>query len=173
MFPQEKFGIKNVLVPIGPDEDAHIRICRDIAGRMNYNKPSIIHLKFLPGLDGEKMSKSRNNAIFLHDDQKTIKKKINKALSGGQKTVEEHRKLGGNPDQDMSFQYLKAFFLSKEESEEIEKKYKKGEILSGEMKNMFQERLTKFVKDFQEKEKHISEEDVSKCILKNEVDLKN
>lgn len=168
LFPQEKFGIKNVLVPIGPDEDAHIRICRDIAGRMGYNKPAIVHLKFLPGLDGEKMSKSRNNAIFLKDDEKTIKKKVNAALSGGQKTVEEHKKLGGNPDVDMSFQYLKAFFLTEKESNELEKKYKKGEILSGEMKKIFQDKLIETLKEFQEKEKHISEKDVDKCIMKND-----
>lgn len=171
LFPQEKFGIKNILVPIGPDEDAHLRICRDIAGRMNYNKPSVIHLKFLPGLDGEKMSKSRNNAIFLHDDEKTIKNKVNKALSGGQQTVEEHRKLGGNPDVDMSFLYLKAFFLSEKEAENLEKKYKKGEILSGEMKKMFQDKLVDFIKNFQTRENEITEKDVDKCVLKNDTDL--
>jgi len=168
LFPQEKFGIKNVLVPIGPDEDAHIRICRDIAGRMGYNKPAIVHLKFLPGLDGEKMSKSRNNAIFLKDDEKTVKKKVNSALSGGQKTIEEHRKMGGNPEQDMSFQYLKAFFLEEKEADILEDRYKKGEILSGEIKKMFQDKLIEFLKDFQEKEKNISEQDLEKCIMKNE-----
>ncbi len=174
LFPQEKFGIKNVLVPIGPDEDAHIRICRDIAGRMNYNKPSIIHVKFLPGLDGDKMSKSKNNAIFFHDDEKTIKKKINNALSGGQKTIEEHRKLGGNSEQDMSFQYLKAFFLSVEEATELENRYKKGEILSGEMKKLFQDKLTEFIKEFQCNEKTVSEQMLEKSILKNDsvLDLK-
>ena len=65
LFPQEKYGIKNVLVPIGPDEDAHIRISRDVARKEGYNLPSILHIFFLPGTDGEKMSKSRNNAIFL------------------------------------------------------------------------------------------------------------
>jgi tryptophanyl-tRNA synthetase len=51
LYPQEKFGIKNVLVPIGPDEDAHLRICRDIASRIGYNKPAVLHIRFLPGLD--------------------------------------------------------------------------------------------------------------------------
>jgi len=168
IFPQEKFGIKNVLVPIGPDEDAHIRICRDIAGRMGYNKPAIVHLKFLSGLDGDKMSKSRNNAIFLHDDEKTIKKKINAALSGGQKTIEEHRRLGGNPDVDMSFQYLKSFFLTTEEATDLEEKYRKGEILSGEIKKMFQEKLVKELKEFQQKEKDVLASSVEKCILTND-----
>lgn len=171
LFPQEKFGIKNVLVPIGPDEDAHLRICRDIADRMNYNKPSVLHLKFIAGIDGEKMSKSKNNAIFLEDDEKTIKKKINKALSGGQKTIEEHRKLGGNPEQDMSLQYLKAFFLEEKEAKEIEERYRKGEILSSEIKKLFEEKLLDFIKDFQEREKKLSNEEIEKCILKNNEEL--
>lgn len=168
IFPQEKFNIKNVLVPIGPDEDAHIRICRDIAGRAKYTKPSILHLTFLAGVDGNKMSKSRNNAIFLHDDEKSVKKKVNKALSGGQQTVEEHREKGGNPDVDMSFSYLKAFFLDEKEAKEVEDKYRKGEMLSGEMKKMFNEKLQEFLKEFQEKEKSISDKDVEDCLMRNE-----
>ena len=85
LFPQDKHKIKNVLVPIGPDEDAHIRISRDIATRFNYNKPAILHSLFLPGIDGQKMSKSKNNAIFFQDSEKEIRNKINKAFSGGQK----------------------------------------------------------------------------------------
>jgi tryptophanyl-tRNA synthetase len=61
---------------------------------LNYNKPAVVHLKFLPGLDGEKMSKSRNNAIFLHDDEKTIRKKLIMLFLEEQKTIEEHRKIG-------------------------------------------------------------------------------
>lgn len=168
IFPQEKFGIKNILVPIGPDEDPHIRICRDIAGRLGYNKPAIVHLKFLPGLDGDKMSKSKNNAIFLNDDEKTIIKKINKALSGGQKTIEEHRKLGGIPEQDMSLHYLKAFFLSEKESIDLESKYKKGEILSGEIKKILQGKILEFTTEFQKRTKKITNEELEKAILKND-----
>src|SRR3989344_7444716 len=107
LLPQEKMNIKHVLVPIGPDEDAHIRICRDVAPLLGYQKPSILHITFLPGVDGEKMSKTRNNAIFLKEDSKNIIKKIGGAFSGGQKTIDEHRKLGGNPEVDISFLYLK------------------------------------------------------------------
>ena len=67
----------------------------------------------------------------------------------------------------MSFQYLKAFFLSEEESKEIETKYKEGEILSGEMKKMFQDKLIDFIKNFQHNEKNISDKEVDNCILKN------
>lgn len=168
LLPQEKFGIKNVLVPIGPDEDAHFRICRDVAGRFGYEKPSAIHLAFTEGLDGEKMSKSKNNAIFLNDDEKTILKKVNKAYSGGRETVEEHRKKGGNPDKDISYKYLNYYFLDEEQSKVLAEDYKAGKILSGEMKKMLSEKLTSFIGDFQKNFKKIKSSDVEKSILKND-----
>jgi len=169
LFPQDKFKIKNVLVPIGPDEDAHIRISRDLAYRFGMKKPAILHSKFLPGMDGKKMSTSKNNAIFLSDSEKDIRKKINKAFSGGQKTVDEHKKKGGNPDVDVAFIYLKNLFLEKKESDEIYKKYKKGEILSGEMKKMCADVVVKFVKEFQANLKKVSDKDVDRAILKNSI----
>jgi len=171
LFPQEKFGIKNVLVPIGPDEDAHIRTCRDIASRIGYEKPSILHLSFIPGVDGTKMSKSKNNAIFLKESNKSIIKKINKAYSGGQKTIEEHRKIGGNPEVDIACQYLSKFFLDGRESKELFTKYKNGELLSGEIKKMLANKLIRMIDKFQKNLKKINYKDLKKCILTNEMNL--
>jgi len=167
LFPQEKVKA-HTLVPIGPDEDAHIRIARDLASRFNYEKPSIIHSIFLPGIDGKKMSKSKNNAIFLNDTEKEIKKKINKSFSGGQKTLEEHREKGGNPDVDVAFLYLKYLFLSPEKSNEIRGKYKKGEMTTGEMKQLFAEHVLKFVGEFQTNLRKVKDKDVDRAIMKNE-----
>ena len=171
LFPQEKFKIKHVLVPIGPDEDAHIRICRDVAPLMNYEKPSILHITFLPGLDGKKMSKSRNNAIFLKDNTKIIIKKVGKAFSGGQKTVEQHRKLGGNPDTDISCRYLSTFFLNESESRKLFDNYRKGKLLSGEVKKMLSDKIINFVLQFQKRLKEVKEKDVKKAILTNNINL--
>ena len=57
------------------------------------------------------MSASKETSgIFMHDTPNQIKNKINKyAVSGGQETLEEQRKYGGNPDVDVSFQYLTFF----------------------------------------------------------------
>lgn len=168
IFPQEQYKIPNVLVPIGPDEDAHIRISRDIASRAGYKKPSILHVKFLPGIDGKKMSTSKpNTAIFLNDDEKTIRKKISRAFSGGQKTIEEHKRLGGNPEVDISCIYLKALFLKPEEYNKIETKYKKGELLSNDIKQMFADETVKFIKQFQTNLKKTSDKTVDNCVLKN------
>jgi len=173
LFPQEKFGIKHVLVPIGPDEDAHLRICRDLAPAFGYEKPSILHISFLPGIDGEKMSKSRNNALFLKEDSKIITKKISGAFSGGQKTVEEHRKLGGNPDVDIACQYLSKFFLDEKESDKLFKDYRAGKILSGELKKTLSEKVIDKLSGFQKRLKDVKEETVKKCVLTNEANLDN
>ncbi len=167
LFPQEQFGIKNVLVPIGPDEDAHIRISRDIASRLNYQKPAILHSLFLPGIDGEKMSKSRNNALFLNDSEKEIKRKIARAFSGGQKTLEEHKKKGGNPDVDVAFLYLKYLFLTPDESEKLAEQYRKGILSTAEMKSLFEKHVLAFTKQFQSALKKVKNADVEKVILKN------
>ena len=168
LFPEEKFGIKNVLVPIGPDEDTHIRICRDIASRAGYKKPSILHLSFIPGVDGAKMSKSKNNAIFLKEDNKSIIKKVNKAFSGGQKTIEEHKKLGGNPDVDIACQYLSKLFLNNLESKKLFSQYKKGELLSWQVKKMLADRLIEMVDEFQKNIGKVKNTTLEKCILSNE-----
>jgi len=168
LFPQDQYKIPNVLVPIGPDEDAHIRISRDIAARQGYKKPAILHSNFLPGIDGGKMSTSRpNTAIFLSDDEKTIRKKISKAFSGGKETIEEHRKLGGDPEVDISCIYLKALFLDKDEYQEVEDKYKSGEYLTKDVKQIFADKAVEFVKQFQDNLKKLDDKIVDKCILKN------
>jgi len=168
LFPQEKFGIKNILVPIGPDEDSHIRISRDIASRAGYQKPAILHSVFLPGTDGEKMSKSRNNAIFFRENEKEIRKKISKAYSGGAKTIKEHRKYGGKPEEDVSIFYLSRFFLDKKEAEVLKTKYKQGKILSSEVKKLLADKVVKMIKDFQSRVNKVNKKDLDKTIMKNE-----
>src|SRR3989344_5849739 len=172
LFPQEKFNIKNVLVIIGPDEDSHIRISRDLAARFNLTKPAILHSRFFPGLDGTKMSKSKNNAIFLNDDEKAIRKKVGKAISGGAITVEEHRKNGGDPSKDMACTYLHDLFLDEAESEKLFKQYLQGKLLSGEVKEQLIQELVKFTEQFRERLKNVKDETVQKCILKNQLEIK-
>ncbi len=161
-------GYDAVLVPIGPDEDAHLRIARDLATRFNYNKPAVLHLTFLPGIDGNKMSKSRNNAIYLNDSMSEIKKKIWRAFSGGQPTLEEHRKLGGNPDIDIACQYLAKFYLDEKEAKELFEGYRKGTITTGDVKKKLIKYVSEELMKFQERLKHIKFEDIINSIMQNE-----
>jgi len=168
LFPQEKYGIKNVLVSIGPDEDAHIRISRDIARREGYRLPAILHVFFLPGIDGGKMSKSKNNAIFFNDNPETIKKKVNRAFSGGRDTAEEQRKYGADPNKDVSIFYLTKLFLDDTEGRKIVQDYKSGKILTKDVKQKLLEELIKFTRGFQKKLKKVNLKKLEKSILRNE-----
>lgn len=172
LFPQT-MGIPNVLVPIGPDEDSHLRSCRDVADKFGFLKPAVLHSRFLPGLDGEKMSKSRGNAVFLLDDDKVIKKRVFSAFSGGQASIEEHRKLGGNPDVDVAYLYLKSYFLNDKDSKQVYDDYKKGKILSGEMKTMLHDKISERIAAFKSRYEKVSVKDLEKVVLTNEpVDVK-
>jgi len=60
-----------------------------------------------------------NSSIFMSDSPSQIKNKINRhGFSGGKETEEEHRRLGGDPEVDVSYQYL-TFFL--EDDDELER----------------------------------------------------
>lgn len=125
-FPQI-FGEKKdipCLIPCAIDQDPYFRLTRDVAKRLKYPKPCLIHAKFFPALQGPqtKMSASvDSSAIFMTDTPKQIKNKINKhAFSGGGATLEEHKANGGNPDVDVAYQYL-SFFM--EDDEQLQKIY--------------------------------------------------
>ncbi|KAK1056813.1 tryptophan--tRNA ligase [Friedmanniomyces endolithicus] len=97
--------------------------------------------------------------IFMSDTPGQIKNKINKhAFSGGRESLEEHRKLGGNPDVDVAYTYLSYFLDDDEELEELAKRYRSGELLTGEMKQRCIAELQKFVTEFQERRKKVTDE---------------
>lgn len=73
-------------------------------------------------------------------------------------SIEDHRKLGGNPDVDVAFQYLSFFKDDDEFLEDVYNKYKSGELLSGEMKKLCIDVLQEFVKEFQERKARVTDE---------------
>lgn len=81
------------------------------------------------------------------------------AFSGGQVDIETHRRLGGNPDVDVSFQYLK--FLSEcpdEELQATEAQYRSGELLTGELKKKAIQVIQDFVTQFQSNRSQVTAE---------------
>lgn len=143
------------LIPCAIDQDPYFRVCRDVAEKLKFSKPALIHSKFFPALQGSstKMSASDDtSAIFMTDTPKQIQKKINKyAFSGGQVSIEQHRELGGNPDIDVAYQYLSFFKDDDELLERLAREYRSGNLLSGEMKKECIVVLQEFVKAFQER----------------------
>lgn len=157
------------IIPVGADQDPHLRLARDVSQRIKefkFMQLSSTYHKFLPGLRGGKMSSSDETSyIALTETPEEAARKIQKyAFSGGQPTIEEHRKKGGNPDIDVSFQMLK-FGLEPDDKklQKIYHDYKSGKLLSGELKQIAIKKLTKFLKEHQEKRKQ-AEEVVSKYL---------
>ena len=143
------------LIPCAIDQDVHFRLTRDVAISLGYPKPATLLCRFLPGLQGieheGKMSSSESHtAIFTTDDPKQVHDKVMKyAYSGGQATIEEHRKKGGNPDVDVSYQWLTFFEENDKKLKKIHDAYKSGKLLTGELKQILIDKLNKFLKEHQ------------------------
>ncbi|XP_022860898.1 tryptophan--tRNA ligase, cytoplasmic-like [Olea europaea var. sylvestris] len=153
------------LIPCAIDQDPYFRMTRDVAPRIGYHKPALIESSFFPalqisrvdvevaercaGCQGEtgKMSASdSNSAIYVTDSGNDIKNKINKcAFSGGQDSIENHRKYGANLEVDMPIKYLGFFLDDDSELEHVKKEYGAGRMLTGEVKNRLIEVLTEIV----------------------------
>jgi len=153
------FEKKRCLIPCAIDQDPYWRVQRDIAEGMGYYKTAALHSRFLPPLQGVagKMSSSAGTetVILLTDDEKTVRTKVNKyAFSGGQPTVEEHRKKGGNCEVDVPFQWLKILFETQDSKlKTIEEDYRSGKMLTGEIKQILIEKINLFLKEHRERRK--------------------
>jgi len=162
---------KNIpcLIPHAIDQDPHFRLTRDILPKLGYYKPASIQCLFLPPLSGVsgKMSSSKEYAIYTTDSAEEVKRKINKyAFSGGRDTLEEHKKKGGNPDVDISFQYLRMLFEEDDKKlERIEKDYRTGKMTTGELKKITIDKINVFLEQHQKKRK-LAEKKINEFIYK-------
>ncbi len=150
-------GYKHVLVPVGADQDPHIRLARDIADRFEHElglrRPSSTYHKFIRGLDGNKMSSSKPDyAIFLSDPLDVVKQKVMRALTGGRATAEEQRKMGGEPEKCTVYE-LYTYYLYTDDKQllELYNMCRSGEILCGKCKRNAAQLLTELIKELQEK----------------------
>lgn len=165
IFGDDPSKLAFCLVPHGIDQDPYFRMMRDVASRLSCPKPSAIHSKFFPALQGfnYKMSSSDVcSAVFLTDTPDEIKNKINKyAFSGGKATVEEHRKYGADLEIDIPYNYLRFFCEDDKQLDDIAHKYKKGEMLTGEVKSILIDILQKIVKTHQAARANVTNEIVA------------
>lgn len=151
LYPQLKHRMPGI-IPVGIDQDPHIRLTRDIVARTkskyHFAPPASMYHKYMPSLDGSlKMSKSAEASfIELPEDEKSYKKKLMAALTGGRETVEIQRKEGGVPEKCMIFEFYKQHLV--EDDAELAKVYKdcrSGRLLCGEDKKNACERMLEFM----------------------------
>lgn len=159
------------LIPHAVDQDPHFRLTRDILPKLGHYKPASIQCSFLPpltGMQGKMSSSEAETAIYTTDSQKDVERKIKKyAFSGGKDTVEEHRKLGGNPDIDVSFLYLKYLFEPDDAKlKKIEADYRSGKLLTGKLKDYTINKINSFLKEHQAKREKAKKE-VDKFVYKH------
>jgi tryptophanyl-tRNA synthetase len=104
-------------------------------------------------MTGDKMSSSKpETTIFMDDDVEVMTKKIKRAISGGQPTVEEHRRHGGDVAKDVAFQYLQFFFEEDDGAlDEIRRDYESGRLLAGEVKQLCIDNATEWLNELKEK----------------------
>ncbi len=145
------------LVPVGKDNVAHVELTREIARRFNnlygevFPVPDVLEGEFgsLVGLDGNaKMSKSLNNAIFLSDDEKTVRKRVMSMYTDPNRvSADVPGKVEGNP----VFQYHDAFNPDKAMVEDLKTRYRAGRVGDVEVKEKLAAALNAFLDPLRER----------------------
>ncbi len=135
-------------VPIGIDQLPHLELTIEIARKFNYlygktfpePQALLTETPKIPGIDGRKMSKSYDNAIYLKDTPQIIKEKVSKMFTDPKRI---YRKDPGHPETCPVFSYHKIFNLSR--VGEIEKDCKNAIIGCTDCKKELGEKLSDFL----------------------------
>ncbi len=146
------------IIPVGKDQKQHIEITRDIAERFNNQFGNIFVLPeplisddiaVIPGIDGQKMSKSYNNTINIFEDEKTLKKKIMKIVTDST-PVEDPK----DPEKCNIFALYK-LFADNDKIEILRDKYIKGGTGYGEVKKELFELILEYFKPYKNRREEL------------------
>ncbi len=125
------------IVPVGKDQLQHLEMARDMGSRFNNQMGEVFVLpkaelqentKYVPGTDGQKMSKSRGNIINIFLPEKELKKQI-MSIETDSTPLEDPK----NPDTDKVFAIYE-LIATKEQSDELRAKYLAGNYGYGHAK---------------------------------------
>jgi tryptophan--tRNA ligase len=146
------------IVPVGKDQKQHLEITRDIAIKFNetYGKEVfklpqekiVENLAVVPGIDGDKMSKSYGNVINMFIPKKEIKKQIMSIVTDST-PLEEPK----NPDNNITKLY--ALFSTEAEVEEMRQKFLAGNYGYGHGKNELFDKFMDYFTPFREKREQL------------------
>tara|TARA_B100000963_G_scaffold359525_1_gene387095 strand:+ start:645 stop:1613 length:969 start_codon:yes stop_codon:yes gene_type:complete len=153
------------VVPVGKDQKQHLEFTRDLADRINHQygkiltKPEISlnnKTMYIPGVDGQKMSKSYGNTINIFDSDKNLRKSI-MGIRTDNFSLEEPK----TPDSCIVFQ-LYALLASEEQKKELATKYINGNFGYGHAKQLLFELIC---------EKYGEERELYSELMRNKVIL--
>lgn len=152
------------VVPVGQDQKQHVEFARDLAEKFNrtYDSDLLIvpepvildSVAVVPGIDGQKMSKSYSNTIGLFDEYSVLKKSVMSIVTDS-KGVEESK----DPDSCNVFA-LHRLFATEDELSDLRDKYLAGGFGYGDSKKLLLERVEAFVAPIRERYNAISDDEV-------------
>ncbi len=125
------------VVPVGEDQVQHIEVCRDLAASFNHHfgetfvmpKAQVLPAAArVPGIDGEKMSKSYNNMLEVFEEPKSLRKKIMRIVTDS-RPMEQPKE----PQTDHLY-VLYSLFVGEAERESMAALYRRGGFGYGEIK---------------------------------------
>ena len=144
------------LVPVGKDNESHIELTRQIARRFNNAYGEVFPLPeayvvggTLVGTDGQaKMSKSLDNAIFLSDDEVTVRRRVMGMYTDPNRvSADVPGRVEGNP----VFIYHDYFNPNKAEVEDLKERYRAGKVGDVEVKEKLARALNTFLDPMRER----------------------
>lgn len=149
------------LVPVGQDQKQNIEICRDLAGKLNhvYDKELlklpeeyiVESVAVVPGIDGQKMSKSYGNTIGIFDEGKTLKKKV-MSIETDSTPLDEPK----DPETCNVFALIK-LFADKKTQKAIADKYREGGYGYGHAKKELLGMIDAYFEEARERRKQLAE----------------
>jgi tryptophanyl-tRNA synthetase len=148
------------IVPVGKDQLQHLEITRDVANRINnlLGETFVLpqakiqeHTKLVPGTDGEKMSKSRENTINIFLDDKKLRKQI-MGIKTDSLALEDPK----NPETDTIFSLYK-LLASTTQVAAMSANYKGGNYGYGQAKQALYELIITEFKTVRERYHHFME----------------
>ena len=157
-------------VPVGKDQIQHLEMTRDIAIKFNNEYGEIFtlpehvvneELATIPGIDGQKMSKSYDNAIDIFmETEKKLQKRCNKIISSSTPLGEPLEHEGCN------IYNLASLFLNQEQQQTLQHRYQTGEEGYGHFKKYLKELIWEEFSEAREKrEEYMNNPDQVKDIL--------
>lgn len=148
------------LVPVGKDQKQHLEVTRDIAIRFNNRYGDILTIPdaliqedvaVIPGLDGQKMSKSYDNTIEIFGEGKPVRQKFMKIVTDST-PLEEPK----NPDTCNVFALYK-LMATDEEQAELRQRYLAGNMGYGHAKQALYEKYSEYFAPMRERRKQLIE----------------